>query len=90
MSSRYGEVSEWLKEHAWKVCIQEIVSRVRIPPSPPYLKHTKPLNSLKNSGVLWFLGSEKVIVGRYMMGQSWDRAEIKGGNAKDVVHDDAT
>ncbi|KPX72274.1 hypothetical protein ALO35_102218, partial [Pseudomonas amygdali pv. lachrymans] len=47
-------------------------------------------NSLKNSGVLWFLGSEKVIVGRYMMGQSWDRAEIKGGNAKDVVHDDAT
>jgi hypothetical protein len=46
--TRYGEVSEWLKEHAWKVCIQEIVSRVRISPSPPNLKHTKPLNSLKN------------------------------------------
>ncbi len=30
-----GEVSEWLKEHAWKVCIRESVSRVRIPPSPP-------------------------------------------------------
>jgi hypothetical protein len=30
-----GEVSEWLKEHAWKVCIPERVSRVRIPPSPP-------------------------------------------------------
>ena len=29
-----GEVSEWLKEHAWKVCIWETVSRVRIPPSP--------------------------------------------------------
>ncbi len=29
-----GEVSEWLKEHAWKVCIPETVSRVRIPPSP--------------------------------------------------------
>jgi hypothetical protein len=29
-----GEVSEWLKEHAWKVCILERVSRVRIPPSP--------------------------------------------------------
>ncbi len=25
-----------LKEHAWKVCIRESVSRVRIPPSPPY------------------------------------------------------
>ena len=29
-----GEVSEWLKEHAWKVCIVETLSRVRIPPSP--------------------------------------------------------
>jgi hypothetical protein len=28
-------VSEWLKEHAWKVCIRETVSRVRIPSSPP-------------------------------------------------------
>jgi hypothetical protein len=27
-------VSEWLKEHAWKVCILERVSRVRIPSSP--------------------------------------------------------
>ncbi len=33
---QYGEVSERLKEHAWKVCIRENVSRVRIPPSPPY------------------------------------------------------
>ncbi len=24
------EVSEWLKEHAWKVCKRESVSRVRI------------------------------------------------------------
>ncbi len=30
-----GELSEWLKEHAWKVCIRETVSRVRIPHSPP-------------------------------------------------------
>ena len=29
-----GDVSEWLKEHAWKVCIRETVSRVRISPSP--------------------------------------------------------
>ena len=34
---RSGEVSERLKEHAWKVCIREIVSWVRIPPSPPDL-----------------------------------------------------
>ena len=30
-----GEVAEWLKAHAWKACIRETVSWVRIPPSPP-------------------------------------------------------
>ncbi len=30
-----GEVSEWLKEHAWKACSRAIVTWVRIPPSPP-------------------------------------------------------
>ena len=33
-----GEVSEWLKEHAWKACIGLSLSRVRIPPSPPLLR----------------------------------------------------
>ncbi len=31
---QYGEVSEWSKEQAWKVCILATVSRVRIPLSP--------------------------------------------------------
>ena len=30
-----GGVAEWLKAHAWKVCMRETVSRVRIPPPPP-------------------------------------------------------
>ena len=34
----YGEVAEWLKAHAWKVCIGLSLSRVRIPPSPPKLR----------------------------------------------------
>ena len=29
-----GGVSEWFKEHAWKVCMRETVSRVRISPPP--------------------------------------------------------
>ena len=29
-----GDLSEWLKEHAWKACIGETLSRVRIPQSP--------------------------------------------------------
>ena len=30
-----GEMSEWLKEHAWKACVRVTVPRVRIPLSPP-------------------------------------------------------
>jgi hypothetical protein len=30
-----GEVAEWLKAHAWKACLGETLTRVRIPLSPP-------------------------------------------------------
>jgi hypothetical protein len=33
-------MAEWLKAHAWKACIRETVSRVRIPLSPPVLLHS--------------------------------------------------
>ena len=33
-----GQVAEWLKAHAWKVCIRESVSRVRIPLCPPSIR----------------------------------------------------
>ena len=32
---RHGEMSEWLKEHAWKACVGETLPWVRIPLSPP-------------------------------------------------------
>ena len=32
---KHGQVSEWSNEHAWKVCVQATVPRVRIPPCPP-------------------------------------------------------
>src|SRR5580765_3978990 len=35
VDSRHGEMSEWLKEHAWKACVGETLPRVRIPLSPP-------------------------------------------------------
>jgi hypothetical protein len=31
----YGEVAEWSIAHAWKACLRETVTRVRIPLSPP-------------------------------------------------------
>jgi hypothetical protein len=33
--TRDGGVAERLKAHAWKVCMRETVSRVRIPLPPP-------------------------------------------------------
>jgi hypothetical protein len=33
--SKSGEMAEWLKAHAWKACIGETLSWVRIPLSPP-------------------------------------------------------
>ncbi len=32
-----GDVAEWSKAHAWKVCKGATLSWVRIPPSPPFL-----------------------------------------------------
>ena len=40
-----GEVAEWSKAHAWKVCRRETVSRVRIPVSPPYLPCRRDIKS---------------------------------------------
>lgn len=37
-------MAEWLKAHAWKVCLRETVTRVRIPLSPP----KSPPNHLKS------------------------------------------
>jgi hypothetical protein len=35
VNARYGQVAEWSKAHAWKVCRRVTVSRVRIPVCPP-------------------------------------------------------
>ena len=47
MSAPHGEVAEWSKAHAWKVCRRGTVSRVRIPLSPPFHK------SIALFSVLW-------------------------------------
>ena len=38
IDSNTGEVAEWSKAHAWKVCNGLSRSRVRIPPSPPKIR----------------------------------------------------
>ncbi len=35
-----GEVAEWFKAHAWKVCVPLQVPWVRIPLSPPYMLYS--------------------------------------------------
>ena len=47
-------MSERLKEHAWKVCIRETVSWVRIPPSPPLSQYLSPA-FCKERGAFCFL-----------------------------------
>src|SRR5690348_4024588 len=37
-----GGVAEWLKAHAWKACIRETVSWVRIPLPPPSWRLSDP------------------------------------------------
>src|SRR5262249_45442714 len=34
-------MAEWLKAHAWKACIGETLSRVRIPLSPPLIRNAE-------------------------------------------------
>ena len=40
---KHGEMAEWLKAHAWKACLGETLTWVRIPLSPPdsYLQNTQ-------------------------------------------------
>src|SRR5262249_43769585 len=42
-SQRSGGMAEWLKAHAWKACIRETVSWVRIPLPPPPTRDTSVL-----------------------------------------------
>ena len=37
----YGEMAEWFKAHAWKVCVPSQVPWVRIPLSPPFITFLK-------------------------------------------------
>ena len=37
----FGEVAEWFKAHAWKVCVLLKVPWVRIPLSPPSFVYLK-------------------------------------------------
>ena len=49
-----GEVSEWLKEHAWKACVPATVPRVRIPLSPQSEMRSA---DLEVGGALPFVGA---------------------------------
>ena len=48
-----GGVAEWLKAHAWKACLRETVTRVRIPLPPPtsFCKLAKARQWLRNSSL---------------------------------------
>ncbi len=49
-ASRRGEMTEWLKVHAWKACVGETLPRVRIPLSPPHSRSARTCRSEPASG----------------------------------------
>src|SRR3954465_11047420 len=49
-----GEMSEWLKEHAWKACVGETLPWVRIPLSPP------PFTSIRCEGTTYTICNQPV------------------------------
>src|SRR5207245_2416633 len=46
----YGGVAEWLKAHAWKACLRETVTWVRIPP-PPLPPSSPPVAGLQKTPI---------------------------------------
>lgn len=77
-------MSERLKEHAWKVCIREIVSWVRIPPSPPD-QTTKP----RLSGLCRFC-SMQFQKGVARCARTLRRCTAKHSGIRPVLHRSAT
>jgi hypothetical protein len=57
-----GEVAEWLKAHAWKACIGETLSWVRIPFSPPLIINPKMAFIQKNRKIENFFKKSNIIV----------------------------
>src|SRR5579864_784648 len=51
-------MAEWLKAHAWKACLGETLTRVRIPLSPPYLRMSDPETWVTE-------GSGDMVAGKY-------------------------
>ena len=66
-----GEVAEWLKAHAWKACLLERVTRVRIPVSPQKRSRTHEEFRLR-----FFLKALQYLGGN----QSHVRTELKAWN----------
>src|SRR5580698_6634962 len=46
LSDFAGEMAEWLKAHAWKACLGETLTWVRIPLSPPASLNCREIPSL--------------------------------------------
>ncbi len=55
-------MAEWLKAHAWKACIGETLSWVRIPFSPPQIFNLKMAFILKKQKIENFFKKSNIIV----------------------------
>src|SRR6187549_3388493 len=67
-----GEMSEWLKEHAWKACVGETLPWVRIPLSPPSTAARREIHS-----ELWWMATS-----------TRQRRIVWRGARREIVHRD--
>ncbi len=64
-----GDVAEWSKAHAWKVCIGVTLSWVRIPPSPPFTFDKYKLNVYNIADPVQTFFDKEVYVNSWMGGE---------------------
>src|SRR5438874_10349445 len=72
-----GEMAERLKAHAWKACIRETVSGVRIPLSPPFFKTAN-----KNAG----LTSLSTRCDQFLENSAWFSSDVSISRKRKPCH----
>src|SRR5215475_14621731 len=62
---RSGGVAEWLKAHAWKACLRETVTWVRIPLPPPISVHSCSRSFRKSNKICSLVDQLSLLVRSY-------------------------
>ena len=79
-----GEMAEWSKAHAWKVCRRVTVSRVRIPLSPPFVSQDQRHEILSGTCPAWRGGTTELNFPTLALGARCGQPHNRAWQAKTV------